>query len=113
DRRALLAHLVRADLSPRLQERAQLRRLVDRVGQHGAGADREAVVDRETRIAWLVDHYRRPRHKGALVDADAHVPGGNPGCGDVITMYVKAEHGAEEHGAGRLSAISWEGVGCT
>ena len=58
-------------------------------------------MDRETRLAWLVDHYRRPRHKGALSDADARVPGGNPGCGDLITIYLKD------------GAVAWEGVGCT
>jgi nitrogen fixation NifU-like protein len=65
-------------------------------------------VDRETRIAWLVDHYRRPRHRGALPDADARVPGGNPGCGDIVTVYLKAEPGTD-----RVSAVSFEGVGCT
>ena len=58
-------------------------------------------MDRETRLAWLVDHYQRPRHKGALADADARVPGGNPGCGDIITVYVKD------------GTVSWEGTGCT
>ena len=58
-------------------------------------------MDRETRLAWLVDHYRRPRHKGATADADARVPGGNPGCGDLITMYVKD------------GTVAWEGTGCT
>lgn len=72
-------------------------------------------MDRETRLAWLVDHYRRPRHRGALPDADACVPGGNPGCGDIITMYLRAEQGAgsREQGVGHIAAISWEGVGCT
>jgi nitrogen fixation NifU-like protein len=65
-------------------------------------------VDRETRIAWLVDHYHRPRHKGAIADADARVPGGNPGCGDIVTIYLKAEPGAE-----RIGEVTWEGVGCT
>jgi nitrogen fixation NifU-like protein len=65
-------------------------------------------MDRETRIAWLVDHYRRPRHHGALPDADARVPGGNPGCGDIVTLYLKAEPGTD-----RVSAVSFEGVGCT
>jgi len=64
-------------------------------------------VDRETRIAWLVDHYHRPRHKEAMADADARVPGGNPGCGDIVTMYLKGA------GGGRVEAVSWEGVGCT
>ena len=65
-------------------------------------------MDRETRIAWLVDHYHRPRHRGAMADADARVPGGNPGCGDIITMYLKAEPGEN-----RIGAVSFEGVGCT
>jgi nitrogen fixation NifU-like protein len=72
-------------------------------------------MDRETRIAWLVDHYHRPRHRGALADADARVPGGNPGCGDIITMYLKGA-GSTEQGAenqGRIAAVSFEGVGCT
>ncbi len=66
-------------------------------------------MDRETRIAWLVDHYHRPRHKGALADADARVPGGNPGCGDIVTLYLKAEPGVGT----RIGAVSFEGVGCT
>ncbi|HXO85626.1 MAG TPA: iron-sulfur cluster assembly scaffold protein [Gemmatimonadales bacterium] len=65
-------------------------------------------MDRETRIAWLVDHSQRPRFKGKLPDADARVPGGNPGCGDIITMHVKAQAGAD-----RIEAVSFEGVGCT
>ena len=65
-------------------------------------------MDRETRLAWLVDHYRRPRHVGTLPDADARVPGGNPGCGDIVTMYLKAEQGTS-----RVAAVSFEGVGCT
>ena len=40
DRRALEPHLVRAAPPARLRERAQLRRLVDRVGQRSARADR-------------------------------------------------------------------------
>ncbi|GMA89202.1 hypothetical protein GCM10025868_44520 [Angustibacter aerolatus] len=40
-RRALVAHLVRADAPARLRARAQLRRLVDGVGQLGARAHRD------------------------------------------------------------------------
>ncbi|HWC75245.1 MAG TPA: iron-sulfur cluster assembly scaffold protein [Gemmatimonadales bacterium] len=65
-------------------------------------------MDQETRVAWLVDHYQRPRHRGKLAGADAHVPGGNPGCGDIITMYVKANASAD-----RVEVVSFEGVGCT
>ncbi len=65
-------------------------------------------MDQETRIAWLVDHFKRPRHRGKLPDADARVPGGNPGCGDIITMYLKGQDGED-----RVAAVSFEGVGCT
>jgi nitrogen fixation NifU-like protein len=63
-------------------------------------------MDRETRLAWLVDHYRRPRHKGVLAGAEVRVPGGNPGCGDVVTIYLTAD-------SDRISEVSFEGVGCT
>jgi nitrogen fixation protein NifU and related proteins len=65
-------------------------------------------MDRETRIAWLVDHAGRQRHRGALPDADVRVPGGNPGCGDVVVIYLRAD-AAED----RVAAVSFEGKGCT
>ena len=65
-------------------------------------------MDRETRIAWLVDHYQHPRHRGALADADVRMPGGNPGCGDLLTAYVKAAPGQD-----RVEALSFDGEGCT
>ena len=55
-----------------------------------------------------MDHARRPRHRGVLPDADAVVPGGNPGCGDLITVYLRGDP-AED----RVAAVSFEGEGCT
>jgi nitrogen fixation NifU-like protein len=65
-------------------------------------------MDRQTRIELLVDHFKRPRHKGALADADVRMPGGNPGCGDVVAMYVKADPESD-----RIERVSFEGQGCT
>src|ERR687891_610686 len=48
------------------------------------------VLDRQLQIQILLDHYEKPRHRGALDDADVTMPGGNPGCGDVVTVYLKA-----------------------
>lgn len=64
-------------------------------------------MDRETRIAWLVQHAQRPRHTTPLPDADISVPGGNPGCGDLLTAYLKA---APEDD--RVAAVSFVGTGC-
>jgi len=65
-------------------------------------------MDRQTRIELLVDHFKRPRHRGALADADVRMPGGNPGCGDVVAMYVKADPDAD-----RIERVTFEGQGCT
>ena len=59
-------------------------------------------------IQILLDHYQRPRHRGALEDADVEMPGGNPGCGDVVTVYLK---GAEDQE--HIEDVSYEGEGCT
>ena len=59
-------------------------------------------------IQILLDHYERPRHRGALEDADVEMPGGNPGCGDVVTVYLKGA-GDHEH----IEGVSYEGEGCT
>lgn len=65
-------------------------------------------MDRQARIDWLVDHYNAPRHKGRLEDAEVSMPGGNPGCGDVVTMHVRADR----DGA-RITGLAFEGEGCT
>ena len=65
-------------------------------------------MDRQLQIQILLDHYQRPRHRGALEDADVQMPGGNPGCGDVVTVYLK---GTEDHE--HIEDVSYEGEGCT
>ena len=65
-------------------------------------------MDRQLQIQILLDHYQSPRHRGALADADVEMPGGNPGCGDVVTVYIK---GAQDHK--HMAGVSYEGEGCT
>lgn len=55
-----------------------------------------------------MDHYERPRHRGHIENADVEMPGGNPGCGDVVTVYFK---GAEDHE--HIEGATYEGEGCT
>lgn len=64
-------------------------------------------MDRQAQIDFILDHYENPRHYGLLADADASARGINPGCGDVVTFYLKVD------GDGRISSISFEGEGCT
>ena len=54
----------------------------------------------------ILDHYKRPQHKGLAPDYDAQVHHVNPSCGDEISLNVKLE-------GDRVSAITWDGVGCS
>jgi nitrogen fixation NifU-like protein len=63
-------------------------------------------MDRQEQIEFLLAHYENPRNKRALADADATMTWGNPGCGDVITIYAKIN---DE----RLTEVTFEGHGCT
>jgi nitrogen fixation NifU-like protein len=55
----------------------------------------------------FLEHFESPRHYGFLPEADVVCEGTNPGCGDVITIYLNVGEGdiAEE--------IRFEGEGCT
>ena len=66
------------------------------------------ALDREALIERLADHHRHPRHHGALPDAEIQAAAGNPGCGDVVTVYLKTAPDT-----GRLEAATFEGQGCT
>jgi len=65
-------------------------------------------LDRQQIIELLVEHYEEPHHHGKLADADVSMPGGNPGCGDVVTIYLKVDRAND-----RVAEISFEGEGCT
>ncbi|MDF3043737.1 MAG: iron-sulfur cluster assembly scaffold protein [Thermomicrobiales bacterium] len=64
-------------------------------------------MDRQAYVEHIIDHYQNPRNKGRMEDASVQLGGGNPGCGDLITMYVKV--GDDD----RVEAVSFEGEGCT
>jgi nitrogen fixation protein NifU and related proteins len=54
----------------------------------------------------ILDHSRRPRNFGELVDAAVRVHGDNPACGDEIHLGVKFGDG------GSLQDIKFTGRGC-
>lgn len=54
----------------------------------------------------ILDHYRRPRNKGALDDADRVIPMHNPLCGDEIDLHLKFD-------GDRVSAVAFTGRGCS
>lgn len=54
----------------------------------------------------ILDHYRRPRNKGEIADADETIVMKNPLCGDEITVQVKRE-------GDTISDIGFSGRGCS
>jgi len=64
-------------------------------------------MDRQAYIEHILDHFQHPRHKHRMDGADVQLGGGNPGCGDLITLYLKVD--VEE----RINEVSFEGEGCT
>ena len=53
----------------------------------------------------IIDHYRRPRNQGAIVDPDLSAQLDNPVCGDVVRIDVRLE-------GGRVATARWSGRGC-
>ncbi len=64
-------------------------------------------LDRQEYIEILLDHYENPRNKHRMQDASIQLGGGNPGCGDLITVYLKI--GDDD----RIEEIAFDGEGCT
>jgi nitrogen fixation protein NifU and related proteins len=54
----------------------------------------------------ILDHYRRPRNRGALEKPTQHVEGMNPVCGDEIRLDLDIEHGV-------VRDIAFDGQGCS
>jgi len=54
----------------------------------------------------ILDHYREPRNRGRLEDADTHLHRDNPLCGDEIDLYLNVEDGI-------VTGLGFEGKGCS
>jgi nitrogen fixation NifU-like protein len=64
-------------------------------------------MDRQTAIENLLELYENPAHRGQLEHADVELNGGNPGCGDIVKIYLRVNE------AGQVEEIRFEGEGCT
>lgn len=64
-------------------------------------------LSREEQIELIMEHYEDPINWGSMEDADVVQKIGNPGCADVITVFLKI------NGEGNVERISFEGEGCT
>ena len=58
----------------------------------------------------ILDHYRRPQHRGLREPFDAQVHHINPTCGDELTLRVALDTSQDEP---VVQDISYEAVGCS
>ena len=64
-------------------------------------------MNREDYVEVLLDYYENPRNQGSIEHAQLHATGGNPGCGDLVTIYARLDD------SGHIEQMSFEGTGCT
>ena len=53
----------------------------------------------------ILEHFRRSAHSGELPQAQIHVSGSNPLCGDELTFHLQLADG-------RLERVRFQGKGC-
>jgi nitrogen fixation protein NifU and related proteins len=58
----------------------------------------------------ILDHYRRPHHKGLREPYDAEVRHVNPTCGDEVTLRVTLKDAGPEPA---VADISYDALGCS
>ncbi|MDQ4075884.1 MAG: iron-sulfur cluster assembly scaffold protein [Chloroflexota bacterium] len=66
------------------------------------------MSSRQEFIEFILDHYENPRNRGALEPADVVMKGGNPACGDVVTVYLRIDPLTQV-----IERITFTGEGCT
>ena len=54
----------------------------------------------------ILDHYRNPRHRGKLTDAQCHAEGLNPSCGDEFSVDVLIQDDV-------IVDVATQGQGCS
>ena len=54
----------------------------------------------------ILDHYKNPRNKREMPEAELSCSKNNPLCGDEITVFVHEEDG-------KIAAVSFQGAGCS
>lgn len=65
------------------------------------------TLSREEYLEQIFDHKDTPYHRYRMDASDISGSGGNPGCGDIVTIYVKL--GTD----GSIREAAFEGDGCT
>jgi nitrogen fixation NifU-like protein len=63
-------------------------------------------MTRDEQLEFLLEHAQRRRNRTTLPDASFTRSGGNPGCGDLVTIYGQVD-------GDRLTRVTFQTEGCT
>jgi nitrogen fixation protein NifU and related proteins len=55
----------------------------------------------------ILEHYKKPKHRGKTNPVDRYQKGHNPSCGDTIELTLQLDNSGE-----RITDIKFEGEGC-
>ncbi len=66
------------------------------------------MSSRQEWIEFILDHYENPRNRGPLSPADIVMKGGNPACGDIVTLYLQIDPATH-----KIERVQFTGEGCT
>lgn len=66
------------------------------------------MFSRQDFIEFILDHYENPRNYGSLPNATIAMKGGNPNCGDIVTLYLCIDSETQT-----IEEITFTGEGCT
>jgi nitrogen fixation protein NifU and related proteins len=68
--------------------------------------------DRQARIELLLEHFNHPCGRWRMDMPDVAMPGRNPDCGDVVTVYVQFDPEPAAAASRRIATASFVGSGC-
>ncbi len=66
------------------------------------------MFSRQDFIEFILDHYENPRNYGSLPNATIAMKGGNPNCGDIVTLYLRIDPETQI-----IEEVTFTGEGCT
>ena len=66
------------------------------------------MFSRQDFIEFILDHYENPRNYGPLPNATIAMKGGNPNCGDIVTLYLRIDSETQT-----IEEVTFTGEGCT
>ena len=60
----------------------------------------------------VLKHFSHPQNQGKLQNPDSVGQVGNPGCGDIMKLYIKVDKNLKDIGKSKIKEVKFETLGC-